>query len=253
LNEVGWKPLQEDEARMSVLATFAAVPDLLRGPRGSSGVWAADWDVRRVGLCVLLIVLGAGAYGAAMGGWRSPLQAGFNVVKFPLLLLTTALGNALLNGMLAPLLGLNVRFRQSLMLVLMSFALASLILGAFAPLIGFIIWNTPPLSATEAVPWTTYNFVQLVQVTAIAFAGVAANVRLRDLLQDLAGDRTVATKVLFAWLAGNLFLGSQLCWILRPFIGSPTLPVEFLRPTAFHGSFYETVFRALLRVLSLND
>jgi predicted membrane protein len=175
------------------------------------------------------------------------------VIKFPLLLLTTALGNALLNGMLAPLLGLNVRFRQSLMLVLMSFALASAILGAFAPLIAFIIWNTPPLSATESVPWTTYNFVQLVQVTAIAFAGVAANVRLRDLLQDLAGDRKVATKVLFAWLTGNLLLGSQLCWILRPFIGSPTLPVEFLRPTAFHGSFYETVFRALLRVLSLND
>ena len=241
---------------MSVLAlraTLADVPDLLRGGGGNAKAWAADWDVRRVGACLLLIGIGAGAYGAAMGAWRSPLQAGFNLIKFPLLLLATALGNALLNGMLAPLLGLNVRFRQSLMLVLMSFALASVILGAFAPLVAFIIWNTPPLSATRSVPWATYNFVQLVQVTAIACAGVAANVRLRQLLEGLAGDRKVAQKVLFAWLAGNLFLGSQLCWILRPFIGSPTLPVEFLRPTAFHGSFYETVFRALLRVLSLID
>jgi hypothetical protein len=229
------------------------IPRLLRGAVGDAKPWLETRDSRRVWLCLLLIGVGAGAYGAAMGAWRSPLQAGFNVIKFPLLLLATALGNALLNGMLAPLLGLNVRFRQSLMLVLMSFALASVILGAFAPLIAFIIWNTPPLSAARAVPWTTYNFVQLVQVTAIAFAGVAANVRLWQLLEGLAGDRKVARKVLFAWLAGNLFLGSQLCWILRPFIGSPTLPVEFLRPTAFHGSFYETVFHALLRVLSLND
>jgi LmbE family N-acetylglucosaminyl deacetylase len=39
----------------------------------------------------------------------------------------------------------------------------------------------------------------------------------------------VAWRVISAWLAANLFLGSQLSWILRPFIGSPGLPVEFLR------------------------
>ncbi len=234
-------------------APFVAIPDLLRGGTDDTRTWAAEWDLRRVGACLLLIAIGAGAYGAAMGAWRSPLQAAYNVVKFPLLLLSTALGNALLNGMLAPLLGLNVRLRQSLMLVLMSFALASVILGGFAPLLAFLIWNTPPLAGAQEVPWTTYRFVQLVQVGAIAFAGVAANVRLRQLLEGLAGNGQVARKVLFAWLAGNLFLGSQLCWILRPFIGSPSLPVEFLRPTAFQGNFYETVFRALLRVFSLSD
>jgi hypothetical protein len=245
--------MESSNSRVDPAVKVDDLRELLRGAVGDAKPWGEVWDSRRVGLCLVLIVLGAGLYGAAMGAWRSPLQAVYNLAKFPLLLLATALGNALLNGMLAPLLGLNVRFRQSLMLVLMSFALASVILGAFAPLIAFIVWNTPPLSATAAVPWTTYHAVQLVQVTAIAFAGVAANVRLRQLLERLAGDRQVATKVLFAWLAGNLFLGGQLCWVLRPFIGSPTLPVEFLRPTAFHGSFYETVFHALLRVLSLNN
>jgi hypothetical protein len=55
---------------------------------------------------------------------------------------------------------------------------------------------------------------------------------------------------LYAWLAGNLFLGSQLSWILRPFIGSPEMRVEFLRKTAFDGNFYETVFRALRHLFS---
>ena len=68
-------------------------------------------------------------------------------------------------------------------------------------------------------------------------------------MRDLSGDARVARRVLLAWLGGNLLLGSQLSWILRPFIGSPTLPVEFLRATAFKGNFYETVFRAALHLL----
>jgi len=250
------RPLQTRDTRMTATAQPVSSPDLsdlLRGGTRSAGGWTGDWDARRAGLCLGVIVIGAGLYGAAMGIWRDPLQAGFNVFKFPLVICATTLGNALLNGMLAPLLGLDLRFRQSLMLVLMSFTIASAILGAFAPLVFFIIWNTPPLVPDVELPWTVYSFVQLVQVAVIAFAGVAANVRLFRLLEARAGSRLVARKVLFAWLAGNLFLGSQLCWILRPFIGSPGLPVQFLRPNAFAGNFYETVFHAVLRLLSLND
>jgi hypothetical protein len=136
------------------------------------------------------------------------------------------------------------------MLVLMSFTIAAAILGSFAPIVFFIVWNTPPLAGQVEVPWAAYNFVQLTQVVMIAFAGVAANVRLFRLLYSLSGSNRIARKILFAWLAGNLFLGSQLCWILRPFIGSPVLPVEFFRPNAFQGNFYETVFRAIGHLFS---
>jgi hypothetical protein len=76
-------------------------------------------------------------------------------------------------------------------------------------------------------------------------------VRLLQLLLDLSGNAATARRVLFAWLSGNLFLGSQLSWIFRPFIGSPALPVEFFRVEAFHGNFYETVFQSLLRLLNI--
>ena len=33
-------------------------------------------------------------------------------------------------------------------------------------------------------------------------------------------------------------------WIMRPFVGSPGLPVQFLRANPFEGSFYEAIFRA---------
>ena len=218
---------------------------LLGGDPAALKDWAACWEKSRVLGYVAVIITGAGLYGAAMGCWRSPVQGGYNLIKFPLVILATTLGNALINGMLAPLLGLNLRFRQSMMVVLMSFTIAAAILGAFAPIVFFIVWNTPSLAGQVEVPWAAYNFVQLTQVVIIAFAGVAANVRLFRLLHSLSGSNRVARKILFAWLAGNLFLGSQLCWILRPFIGSPVLPVEFFRPNAFQGNFYETVFRAV--------
>jgi len=225
-------------------------PTLLGGdPAGLKG-WAANWQISRVLGHIAVITTGAGLYGAAMGYWRSPVQAGFNLVKFPLVVLATAFGNALLNGMLAPLLGLNLRFRQSLMLVLMSFTIAGAILGSFAPIVLFILWNTPSLAGQTEISWATYHLVQLTQVGIIAFAGVAANVQLARLLGALSSGQRVARRVLCAWLAGNLFLGSQLCWILRPFIGSPALPVEFLRPNAFQGNFYETVFRAIGHLFS---
>lgn len=226
------------------------IPVLLGGEPDRIREWASRFESGRVLGHVVIVVLGAGVYGAAMGWWRSPVQAVFNLVKFPLVILATTLGNALIHGMIAPLLGLDLRIRQSFLLVLMSGAVAASILAALAPIVFFITWNTPSLGGPGHVSWVTYNGVQWTQVSLIAVAGLTANVRLLRLLEALAGNAGVARRVLAAWLAGNLFLGSQLCWILRPFIGSPGLPVEFIRPDAFHGNFYETLVRAAAHLLS---
>jgi hypothetical protein len=197
---------------------------------------------------IAVIFLGAGLYGAAMGWWREPLQGFYVAVKFPLVILLTAFGNALLNAMLAPLLGLNIGFRQSFLAILMSFTIVAAILGAFSPLAAFVVWNAPTMTP-DVKSTFTYGFIKLLHVAVIAFAGVAGTVRLFQLLTQLGGSKTVARRVLFAWLAGNLFLGSQLTWIARPFIGAPYLPVVFLRDTAFEGNFYENVFQTLRQLL----
>lgn len=222
---------------------------LLRGEARTFSVWSAEWNTRRFAAQIALIILGAGCYGAAMGWWRAPEQALFVAIKFPLIILLTALGNALINGMLAPLLGLNIPFRQSFSAVVMSFAITAAILGAFSPLIAFMTWNAPPLSP-QAVAGPAYSLIKLVHVAVIAFAGIVGNARLFQLLVSLGGGRAVARRVLFAWLAGNLFLGAQLSWILRPFIGMPTLPVEFIRTGALRGNFYENVLASLLQIIN---
>jgi hypothetical protein len=212
-----------------------------------------EWLLRRqfsvVSSCVCSILLGAGLYGAAIGSWRDPLQALYTGIKLPLVLLLTALGNGLLNGMLAPLLGLNLTFRQSLVLVLVSFAVASMVLGGFGPVAWFLVWNTPPLSGLTRPSSAEYAFLQLTLAVFVAFAGIIGNVRLFPLLRQWSDNKTVALKVLFAWLSVNLFLGSQIAWLLRPFIWEAGRPVEFIGPQNLRGSFYETIFEDVRRLL----
>jgi hypothetical protein len=123
------------------------------------------------------------------------------------------------------------------------------ILGALSPIALFVVWNTPPLSTATQLTSPEYGFMQLVIAAFIAVAGIVGNVRLLPLLLQWT-SRTVALKVLFAWLAGNLFLGSQICWVLRPFIWDPAGKVEFIGQEYFRGSFYETLLQALYRLLS---
>jgi hypothetical protein len=229
---------------------FGELSVLLRGDPQTLSAWIETWSPRRILFCGAVITLGAGLYGAAMGFWRAPLQGLFVAIKFPLIMFLTTIGNALINAMLAPLLGLNISFRHSLMALLMSLTIASAILGSFGPLIAFLVWNVPSLSAGAKISGATYGVIQLTHVAVIALAGIAGNLRLLQLLRHLSGKPLIAYRVLFAWLGGNLFLGSQLTWILRPFIGSPNLPVQFLRETAFQGNFYETVFRSLARLFN---
>ena len=120
-----------------------------------------------------------------------------------------------------------------------------------SPVTLFILLNTPPLGSEQTV--LAHSFTLLSHVALIAFAGVAGNVCLYRLLVRLAGGRFAARRVLTAWLLANLFLGCQLSWNMRPFIGSPGLPIEFFRPDAFQGTFYESTFQAFKNLVTKKE
>ena len=145
--------------------------------------WVVRQRGRLIWFCIGLIIVGSGVYGATAGIWREPLQALYTGIKLPLVILLTTIGNGLLNGMLAPLLGLQVSFRQSFVLVLISFALASLILAGFSPVALFLVWNTPPLDAMTRLWSPEYGFLQLMLAGFVGTAGIIGNVRLLPLLR----------------------------------------------------------------------
>jgi len=229
-----------DMNRVSALlrAEPATLSESLKRSRTESLLW-----------CVGVVIVRAGFYGAVMGAWRDLLQAFYTGIKLPLVILLTTLGNALLNAMLAPLLGLNLSFRQCLLVIFMTFTIAAIILGGLSPIAAFVVWNTPPLAAETRLVSPEYGLLQLTHVAFIAFSGVMGNLCLAPLLRLWSGSAAIARNVLLAWLAVNLLLGSQICWVLRPFIWDPARPVEFLGPEYLRGSFYETVFEAARRLM----
>src|SRR5207247_5002631 len=158
-------------ATASIPLSSRRIGVLLRGEPESLRAWLEHWDSRQLALCVSMILGGAGLYGAAMGYWRAPLQGAFVAIKFPLIILLVTIGNALLNAMLAPLLGVNLGLRQSFLAILMSFTIASAILSSFSPLPAFVVWNVPPLSSDARISAGTYTVIQLMHVAVIAFAG----------------------------------------------------------------------------------
>jgi hypothetical protein len=141
----------------------------------------------------------------------------------------------------------RIGFRQSLQFLLTGFAIMSVILGALSPVTFFATLNMPPPGAPGSYTWHGINL--LLHTAVIAFAGILAHCRLLGYVREFAETRRAGTHTFFAWLAGNLFVGAQISWNLRPFFVSPGLDVVFLRKNPFDGSFYEAVLRALQNVL----
>ena len=190
----------------------------------------------RLALSVGCIIIGGAIYGFTVGILRSPVQATYAAIKFPILIFLTVLCNGLLNGMLGSLLGVRLSLGESLRAILMSYAIACLFLASLAPVFFFHPWNWSMGSSGN-----NFFYWKLFHIGIIALAGTVGNVRLWQLLVAVAG-RLKAKAVLLAWLTANLFLGCQLSWILRPFFGNPNIDVAFFREDALGRSFYEDVW-----------
>ena len=229
---------------MSAKNYIAPLKTLLRGdPQELASLLRQPVTLKLIAPYVMALVLGCGAYGAAIGLWRAPLQGLFVGIKMPMLIALTLLVNGLINGMLAQVLGSGLSFKQTLTSFLMCFGLFGMIVGSLSPIVIAMVLDSPPPGAPQADSW--YRLFLLTHTGVIAFAGIIANHKLLRLIQAFAGNVDIGRRTLIAWLAGNLFVGAQLSYILRPFFGNPDLPVEFLRSDPFNGNFYQAVFSML--------
>jgi hypothetical protein len=186
---------------------------------------------------VVWIVIGCAAYGYTLGMGRGALMGFYVAIKLPLLIFLTLSINAILNGILAQVLGSGLSFRQTWAAILRSFALFALIVGSLSPVAAYFTMN----AVGHGDAGKAHAMLLLVHVVVMASAGIVANLQLLNGLRLLL-PAGIALQVLFAWLLGNLFVGAQFSYLLRPFFGQPKLEIEFLRPDAFTGNFYSAVW-----------
>jgi len=196
-----------------------------------------------------VLVLGCGAYGFAMGLWRSPLQAISGALKLPLMFLATAALTAALDVVLSGLLRARIAPVQALTASLLAMAILGSILGSLAPIAAFVsVQMTPPDGALST---PTSHWLLTGHVLVLGAAGIIAVARLRGLLDALIADAAVSRRVLWAWMLTHGIVGAQLSWVLRPFVGNPTLPVRVFRERAWEGSFFEAVYDMTVALMGL--
>ncbi len=230
-------------------AILQNIPPLCRGDRSLLQGWLENGPTQSLSFCIPAILLGCSAYGFTMGLWQGYEMASYIGIKLPLVITATLLINGMINGMLAMVLGSGIGFRQSVQFLLAGFALMSVILLSLSPITFLMALHAPDPSDPGAKQW--HSVTLLTHTLLIAYAGVVSHRSLLGHLRNFATTPGHGTQTFFAWLVGNLFVGAQISWIMRPFFGSPGLKVQFLRDQPMAGNFYETVWHAFTTLLKI--
>ncbi len=189
------------------------------------------------------IVVGAGAYGATMGLWRSPEQAVYGGIKLVVLFVGLLVFTTLTNAVLSGLLRARLSWSQVATCCMLGLAATAAILGALAPVSWWFVRHAPPLSDNMAESLATAHQLLAAHVGVFAVAGVLGVHRMYGLLRALVDQPAVARPVLMAWLVIEGLVGAELSWVLRPFVGKPDLPVTFVRADAFGSSVLDELGR----------
>ena len=197
---------------------------------------------RMIGSLMLFIVFSSAIYGAVLAGWRSPLLSLYVAIKLPILLLGTTGLVAVLNWSLATAFKSGMTFRQVMIVTYGSMGVACWILLGLVPVTGFFTFAVTPAGNTARTLRLSHNCLLLTHIILIACAGVIGSAALRNGLASVVSPDCDPIKLYWSWMAPFVFVGCQLSWILRPFVGSPFYPIVFLRPDCFERNFYEFVF-----------
>ncbi len=180
-------------------------------------------------------------YGAVLGSTHSLIQALSSAVKLPLLFLITLIICIPALYIFSVLFGSNQRVGQCLALVLAAITVTAVLLLSFAPITLFFMLTT-----------SGYQFFKLLNVLFFAIAGWVGVLFLgRGMRAIAAADAKEGSKtrsmILYLWIVLYAFVGSQMAWTLRPFIGDPGMQFELVRQLG--GNFYTNVLISLGEVL----
>ena len=182
-------------------------------------------------------------YGATMGtygggGGLRMRQVVFSAFKVPFLLFAT-FGLSLPSFLVVnTLLGLRDDFGQAVRALMGTQAGLTVILSSLAPFTAF--WYAAGCGYYPAILFNGVMF---------AIASFSAQWMLRRDYLPLIRKDPKHRWMLRTWILIYVFVGIQMGWVLRPFIGDPGLPVQFFRENSWSNA-YEFVIRLVWDVLS---
>ena len=179
-------------------------------------------------------------YGAVLGSTHSLWQALSSAVKLPVLFLATLIICAPTLYFFNVLYGSNQSLTQNIALILTAITVTSVLLLSFAPIVLFFLLTT-----------SHYQFFKLLNVGVMAITGGIGVLFLSQGMRivSAAGKEGAGARrnVMRLWVLIYAFVGSQMAWTLRPFIGAPSMKFELFRQLG--GNFYANIFASIGEVL----
>jgi hypothetical protein len=171
-----------------------------------------------------------GTFTGAMGGAPRGMQMVYSAVKVPLLLLATFCLSLPSFFVMNSLMGLRGDLGASVRALLATQAGVTVVLAGLAPFTVF--WYVSFAGYQEAILFNTGMF---------GVASFTGQILLKRLYRPLILRDRRHLVLLRIWLVIYAFVGIQMGWLLRPFIGDPELPTRFLRENAWGNAYVELV------------
>jgi hypothetical protein len=226
---------------------FAVIETILRNRHSFFGEIRDGVDLQRKMRAMLISsVAFLALYGAVMGSTHSLWQALSSAVKLPILFLATLIVCSPTLYFFNVLFGSSQSLTQNVVLILTAITVTSVLLLSFSPIILFFLLTT-----------SHYQFFKLLNVAVFAVAGGMGVIFLSQGMRavsmsdraDAGGQGSVRSRawVVRLWVLVYGFVGSQMAWTLRPFIGAPSIKFELFRQLG--GNFYANVLVSLAEIL----
>lgn len=193
-------------------------------------------DLNRALRYTIFTIVGfSGFFGFVAGMYSGPLQAISAAVKLPFLFFATFVICFPAFYVVQVLVGSRLRLTQVVVMVCAALALTSVLLAAFVPITAFFL-----------ITGANYYFQHLLNIALATVAGIFGMVALHDGLTVVCEKRGVyprkAITIMRVWALLFAFVGVQLAWNLRPFLGDQNRPFRVFGN--YQGNFYAAVIYA---------
>jgi len=234
------------------MGTIAYIDHLLRNPgqiildlkdgAKAGKVTAAGFKVFLTLTVIYGLIMGSQSLFHGHGhGWTYSVAA---AIKLPLLFLLTLAICMPLVYVLNVLIGAREQFKVIFGLLISSLAVTSILLASCALILAFFMLSTK-----------SYAFIKLLNVIVFSVAGLYGVWYLSRSMHWMASkvgeeppqQRPNVGTIITWWLITYGIVGTQMAWMMRPFIGSPGTPFSIFR--AQESNFYVDVGKAIYKML----
>src|SRR6059058_4457640 len=183
----------------------------------------------------------AGFFGLVAGAYSGPAQALSAAIKLPFLFFATFAVCFPAFFVVQVLVGSRLRLLQVAVLVFGALALTSVLLAAFVPITAFFL-----------ITGANYYFQHLLNIAIAGVAGLFGMYALHEGLSLVCEKRGVyprkALTIMRAWALLFAFVGVQLAWSLRPFLGDRNEPFRVFG--TYQGNFYAAIIYAVNKLMA---